>query len=166
MSNKKSEILVNLKKQVMILKSQLDILNQRKLDLSISKSKEKSKGKKPLKITSRFDSNYLDGEIVGSRGLKRFGDRDSHFRNLSELITNKSTEDRIPKLSPYRKAEYIKTKENFDTQPLSVSPRKGETRNPLTGEGYAERRHGIKMVSRPDTSREGRTTGRKHFNFY
>lgn len=113
--NKKSEILVNLKKQVMILKSQLDVLNQRKLDVSGAHSKSKSKSKKPTRTSSRFDSNYLDGEIVGERGLKRFGDKQAQFRNLNELITSKSVKDKIPKLSPYRKAEYIKTKENFDT---------------------------------------------------
>jgi hypothetical protein len=116
----------------MLLKSQLDVLNQRKLNLSANKSHSKSKGHK-TKVTSRFDSNYLDGEIVGSRGIKRFAERQGPFCNLSELITNKSADERVPKLSPYRRAEYIKTKENFDTEPMELSPRKNHLRNPLTG---------------------------------
>lgn len=57
--NKKSDILSNLKRQVLILKSQLDIINRKKQSLSPAHH-SKSK-KRPTRTASRFDSNYLDG---------------------------------------------------------------------------------------------------------
>jgi|JI8StandDraft_1071087.scaffolds.fasta_scaffold1467416_1 hypothetical protein len=86
--NKKSDILTNLKRQVLILKSQLDIINRKKLSMSpVQHSKSKQK---PTRTASRFESNYLDGETIGERGLRRFTDRQDTSRNLSELILNKS----------------------------------------------------------------------------
>jgi hypothetical protein len=126
--SKKTDILVNLKQQVMILKSQLDLINRKKMSISPGHHQSKSKGQRPSRTASRFDSNCLDGEIIG-----RFTNRQDTSHNLSELILNKSIEGKIPRISPYRKAEYIKTKENFDTEPMDLSPRQTALRNPLTG---------------------------------
>jgi hypothetical protein len=131
--SKKTDILVNLKQQVMILKSQLDLINRKKMSISPGHHQSKSKGQRPSRTASRFDSNCLDGEIIGERGLRRFTNRQDTSHNLSELILNKSIEGKIPRISPYRKAEYIKTKENFDTEPMDLSPRQTALRNPLTG---------------------------------
>jgi hypothetical protein len=62
--NKKTDILVNLKRQVMMLKEQLDIINKKKLSIS-PKHHSTSKNIRPNRTASRFNSNCLDGEFVG-----------------------------------------------------------------------------------------------------
>lgn len=113
--NKKTDILMSLKKQVMILKSQLEVINKKKLSLSPNVGKFKSKSRTPHhRTSSRFDSNFVDPETVGERGIKKFVDPNEQSRNLAELIMNKSVvETKTKRISPYRIAEYNKTKENF-----------------------------------------------------
>jgi len=48
--------------------------------------------------------------INSYRGVKKFPNKNENIKNISELIANKSTAPRTPKISEYRKAEYNKTK--------------------------------------------------------
>lgn len=137
---KKTNLLSNLKKQVLALKCQLDVLEKNKHKSSKTHSHHRS-----ISYSSRFNSNTLDSTSL-SRGLKKFPLADSKFKNISEVIKEKSFIDPTPKISTFRKAEYEKTKENFSTERTLTSPVKRNCGNPLTGEGYSSNKKGIKTL--------------------
>lgn len=60
---------------------------------------------KSISHSSRFDSVNVDTSAL-ERGIKKFPLADSKVKNISELIKEKSTVDKIPKFSSQRKAEY------------------------------------------------------------
>lgn len=64
--------------------------------------------------SSRFDSITLDSSYL-ERGIKKFPLADSKFKNIAEVIHEKSSIDRVPKFSSQRRAEYERTKENFSS---------------------------------------------------
>jgi hypothetical protein len=101
--DKKTNLLSNLKKQVMILKSQLEGLEHTKSHLN-SKHANTSHNKS-VSHSSRFDSINLDCSYL-DRGIKKFTLGDSKFKNIAEIIKEKSTFERTPKFSSQRKAEY------------------------------------------------------------
>lgn len=45
--------------------------------------------------------------------------------------------EKQPKLSPFRKAEYDKTKENFSAEKNHFQTERKTSPNPLTGQGYS-----------------------------
>jgi len=81
--DKKTNLLSNLKKQVMILKSQLEGLENRKSHIQ-SKHANTSHNKS-ISHTSRFDSINLDSSYL-DRGIKKFPLADSKFKNITEII--------------------------------------------------------------------------------
>ena len=52
--------------------------------------------------------------------------------------------NRTPKISSQRKAEYEKTKQNFKTEMPEQSRSRSRSPNPVTGQGYSDKKNGIK----------------------
>jgi hypothetical protein len=101
--DKKTNLLSNLKKQVLILKSQLEGLEHSKAHLH---SKHiRTSHNKSVSHSSRFDSTNLDSSYL-NRGIKKFALGDSKFKNIAQIIKEKSSLERTPKFSSQRKAEY------------------------------------------------------------
>jgi hypothetical protein len=109
--DKKSHLLSSLKKQVIALKSQLEGLEKTK-HTKLSCSSQNPAHNKSISHSSRFDSLTLDSSYL-HRGIRKFPLADSKFRNISEVIQDKSVPDRTPKFSSQRQAEHLKTKKNF-----------------------------------------------------
>lgn len=64
---------------------------------------------KSISHSSRFDSVTFDSSYL-ERGIKKFPLEDSKFKNIAQIIQEKSIVERIPKFCSQRKAEYQKTK--------------------------------------------------------
>lgn len=111
--DKKSHLLSSLKKQVIALKSQLEGLEKTKIS-NISRSKHNPSHIKSISHSSRFDSLNLDSSYL-ERGIRKFPLADFKFRNISQVIQDKSALERTPKFSSQRKAEHLRTKENFSS---------------------------------------------------
>lgn len=106
--DKKGHLLSSLKKQVIALKSQLEGLEKTK-HTKVSCSSQNPAHSKSISHASRFDSLTLDSSYL-ERGIRKFPLADSKFRNISEVIQDKSAIDRMPKYSSQRQAEHLKTK--------------------------------------------------------
>lgn len=65
-------------------------------------------GRKWVNHSSRFDSN-ISGSQYLDKGLKKF-DKNIRYRNLSEVINEKSEPCKVLRLSPFRKTENQRTK--------------------------------------------------------
>jgi hypothetical protein len=126
--DRKAYLLSSLKKQVLQLKTQLDF---------IEKSKPEERAQiRPVTESSRFSSISVDS-AYRDRGVRKFPAAADNCHNIAAVIKERSVVEKQPTLSPFRKAEYERTKANFSTlvgnslrQLRRVSP------NPLTGEGY------------------------------
>lgn len=70
---------------------------------------------------------------------------------------------RTPKFSSQRKAEYEKTKENFKTQMPEQSRSRSRSPNPLTGQGYSDKKNGIKTNFNRTIQKNERPSEKKHF---
>ena len=53
---------------------------------------------------------------------------------------------KTPRMSAYRKAEYDRTRENFSTDQKEYHTQRSVSPNPLTGQGYLEKKKGIKTT--------------------
>ena len=51
-----------------------------------------------------MDSTYLD------RGVKKFYEKENQYKNIAEVIKEKSAAEKTPRMSAYRKAEYARTR--------------------------------------------------------
>lgn len=121
--DKKSQLLSNLKKQVMELKFHLN-----KVD--ICKKQEKN-DHRSTSDSSRFHSNIFDSSYL-DKGVKKFPLQEN-FRNLTQVIKEKSFVDKKPQLSTYRKREYERTKENFSNSKTNFFTKRYLSPNPVTG---------------------------------
>lgn len=78
--------------------------------------------------------------------------------------------DKTPKMSEYRKNQINRTKENFSTEHREYLTPREFSPNPLTGQGYSEKKKGIKTsferVRTEPRSELRAQSHKKHFNFY
>lgn len=102
--DKKGHLLSTLKKQVMILRSQLDRIVSVKYSKVSNQTHNNSRHNNSASHSPRFDSISLDSTYL-ERGIKKFPLTDSKFKNIAQIIREKSAIDRTPKLSSQRKAE-------------------------------------------------------------
>jgi hypothetical protein len=69
--------------------------------------------------------------------VKKFENRESHYRNIAQLINHKSEAPKMPSLSPYRTIEHRRTSEHFSSQSATKATSQRRDPNPITGIGYA-----------------------------
>ena len=100
--DKNGHLLSSLKRQVIALKSQLEGLEHAK-QAKLSSHTHNQSHSKSISHSSRFDSLTLDSSYL-QRGFKKFPLADSKFKNIAEVIHDKSAPDRTPKFSSQRKA--------------------------------------------------------------
>lgn len=128
--DKKSHLLSSLKKQVIALKSQLEGLEKSKTNQPSRHNN--SQHNKSVSHSLRFDSLTLDSSYL-HRGIRKFPLADSHSRNIANLIQDKSALERTPKFSSQRKAEHLRTQENFSSGVVQQPRSRSKSPNPLTG---------------------------------
>ena len=132
---KRKHLLNVLKQQVREVQKQLNVYekpkkNKHNVSKNSSCSHSSSYQERFFSMSNpRLSLNSTD------KGVKKFVEKGSHFRNITQLINNKSVEPQKPRMSEYRKAENMKTKQNFTTV-SQVRPSKSRDPNPITGEGY------------------------------
>jgi hypothetical protein len=161
MAEKKNQLLSTLKQQVLLLKSQLEGLEKYKPNRSsLTPTKLRS-----ISNSSRLNAHNFD-TINPDKGVKKFPEKGSRFHNIAQLIQEKSALDPVPNISAYRKAEYNKTKENFNTENSSSLTPRQRGPNPLTGEGYKTEQKGLKIIGAVAKQAEQRNSSRKHFKLY
>lgn len=148
--DKKSNLLSHLKKQVMALKNQLEVIEHHKSQKA-SKHTQNSHNRS-VSHSSRFDSSHLDSSYL-NRGIRKFYDAHPKFKNIAQLIRDKSARERTPKFSSQRKAENEKTKLNFSNEMPEQSRSRSKSPNPLTGEGYSDRQRGKRTRYETRTAR-------------
>lgn len=100
--DKKGHLLSSLKKQVIALKSQLEGLEHARQG-KLSRHTQNQSHSKSISHASRFDSLTLDSSYL-QRGIRKFPLADSKFKNIAEIIHDKSAPDRTPKFSSQRRA--------------------------------------------------------------
>lgn len=94
--DKKSQLLSNLKKQVMQLKFHLN---------KVDKCKRQDRNDhRSTSDSSRFNSNIFDSSYL-DKGVKKFPLQEN-YRNITHVIKEKSLVDKKPQLSSYRKIEH------------------------------------------------------------
>jgi len=92
--DRKAHLLSSLKKQVLQLKTQLEVIERNK---KTDRSHHRSVNESSRFNSNSFDSSYLD------RGVKKFPLRDK-CKNIIDVIQEKSVINKQPTLSPFRKA--------------------------------------------------------------
>jgi hypothetical protein len=107
--DKKTHLLSHLKKQVMTLRNQLDRLVNVKYSKLSNNTHNHSRHHNSASHSPRFDSISFDSTYL-ERGIKKYPLTDSKFKNIAQIIQEKSSDYRTPKLSSQRKAEIEKTK--------------------------------------------------------
>ena len=86
--DKKTHLLSNLKRQVLALKNQLEGLERYKQS-KLHRQSYNSKTNRSVSYSSRFDSTTLDSSYL-DKGIKKFyGDKEK-FKNIADLINEKS----------------------------------------------------------------------------
>ena len=99
---KKTSLLTNLKKQVVALKQQLENIEQKQYS-NVIKHKHNIKRHRSISHSSRFNSLSFDRSDL-DRGIKKFNNPEHKFKNLSQIIQEKSALMKTPYFSSYRKA--------------------------------------------------------------
>lgn len=113
--DRKGHLLSHLKKQVITLRNQLERITQHaQLPHATSSRHNHSQSQHRQSHSPRFDSSSFDSTYL-ERGIRKFPLADSKFKNIAQIIEEKSKPERRPKLSSQRKAELQRTKENFST---------------------------------------------------
>jgi hypothetical protein len=142
MAEKKNQLLSTLKQQVLLLKSQLEGLEKYKPQdrSSLTPTKLRSSSNSSRLPTHHFDT------INPDKGVKKFPQKRTTFKNIAQLIQEKSALQPVPTVSTYRRAEYNKTKENFNTENSNNLTPRQRGPNPLTGEGYKTEQKGLKII--------------------
>jgi hypothetical protein len=158
--DRKAYLLSSLKKQVLELKTQLDFIEK-------AKPEERAQ---PRQVTesSRFSSISVDSSYR-DRGVRKFPAAADNCHNIAAVIKERSVVEKQPSLSPFRKAEYERTRVNFSALTMDSSRQmKTLSPNPLTGEGYPQKRGGIKPVfpKYDNLNKNRKETQRRHFSVH
>jgi len=86
--DKKTHLLSNLKRQVLALKNQLEGLERHKQS-KLNKQSYNFKNNRSVSYSSRFDSINLDSSYL-DKGIKKFYGNKDKFKNIADLINEKS----------------------------------------------------------------------------
>lgn len=127
--DRKGHLLSHLKRQVISLRNQLERITHSPLPAS---RQNQSTSQHRQSHSPRFDSSSYDSTYL-ERGIRKFPLTDSKFKNISQIIEEKSKPERRPPLSIQRKAELQRTKENFSTEMFDSIKMRPRSPNPLTG---------------------------------